>query len=155
MVHLNAAREAHERLTKLVLFLEDFETAIKFQGTHEEAKASFEGVIRKLVEESGVIKTSILELKEEFKKEQTSNQRARFSQKTLDDKQQMEIKTEINTLLERKSELEKSHEARMKATQKEYEGLIAGKKAERALEEEALQTARDDREEYKRRAASW
>ena len=155
MSQLNAAREAHERLTKLVLFLEDFETAIKFQGTHEEAKNSFEGVIKKLLAESEAVKISIVKLKEEFQKEKASNQRARFAQKTTDDNQQKEIKLEIESLLERKSELEKSHEIRMKAARTEYDDLIAEKRAERTLEEEALQTARNEREEYKRKAASW
>ncbi|KKL99847.1 hypothetical protein LCGC14_1810320 [marine sediment metagenome] len=155
MASTQLALEVQERLRVVAHILDDFDEAIKFQARHEEAKAHFPGEIQKLAQERDALKASIASLEETFQKEKVSNQRARFAQKTADDNQQKEIKLEIESLLERKSELKKSHEIRMKATEKEYEGLIAGKRAERTLEEEALQTARNDREEYKRRAASW
>jgi len=154
-VSLNEAREAHERLSRFVIFVEDFEKAIKFQQYHEEAKATFPVVIQRLKDERDAIAISLAKLKEEFQKEKASNERARFAQKTADDNQQKEIKAEVSTLLERKSELEKSHKARIEATVKEYEVLLREKKKAVSLEEDLLSRAKNDREEYKRKAASW
>ncbi len=149
------ALEVKERLRVVAHVLADFDEAINFQARHEEAKAHFPGEIQKLAQERDALKASIANLEETFQKEKVSNQRARFAQKTVDDNQEKEIKAQINTLLEQKSELEKSHEIRMKATEKEYDDLLREKKHLVALEEQALQTARNEREEYKQKAASW
>ncbi len=154
-VSLNEARKAHEKLSKIVPFLDDLESAIKFQGYHEEAKGGFTGVLQKLTKERDELKASITDLKKDFTEEKLSMQRTRFAQKTVDDNHKRGVETEISTLLERKAQLEKSHEVRMKATEKEYEDLIAKKKTFLAQEEVALEKARSEREEYKKKAASW
>ena len=159
ILNLAEARNVEEKLKPMVLFLEDFSAAIKFQSYHLETQANLSKTVQaeigKIKQERDDMKASLAKAKEEYQNETTSNQRARFAQKTLDDNQKKETQTEINTLLERKSKLEKSHAARIESTKREFENFIAEKKAALALEDGALQKAKDEREEYKRKAASW